>query len=68
MKILAPAKEAPAEPRGKNARFAAGLEKPKIIESAPAPTKADAKKKADAKEEARLAPKTDRKPGGGKAS
>ncbi len=66
--VLAPAKEAPAEPRGKNARFAAGLEKPKIIESAPAPTKADAKKKADAKEEARLAPKTDRKPGGGKAS
>ena len=51
-----------AEPRGKNARFAAGLDKPKIIETAPAPTKADAKKKADAKEEARLAPKTDRKP------
>ena len=62
VKILAPAKEADAEPRGKNARFAAGLDKPKIIESAPAATKADAKKKADAKEEARLAPKTDRKP------
>jgi large subunit ribosomal protein L15 len=64
VKILAPAKEVDAEPRGKNARFAAGLEKPKIIESAPAPSKADAKKKADAKEEARLAPKTDRKPAG----
>lgn len=62
VKILAPAKEVDAEPRGKNARFAAGLDKPKIIESAPTPTKADAKKKADAKEEARLAPKTDRKP------
>jgi large subunit ribosomal protein L15 len=59
VKILAPAKEEAKEPRGKNARFAAGLDKPKIIESAPAPTKADAKKKADAKEEARLAPKTD---------
>ncbi len=70
VKILAPAKEVDAEPRGKNARFAAGLDKPKIIESAPSPTKADAKKKADAKEEARLAPKTDRKPTGpaGKAS
>ena len=63
VKILAPAKEAPAEPRGKNARFAAGIDKPKIIEAAPAPTKADAKKKADAKEEARLAPKTDKKAG-----
>ena len=62
VKILAPAKEVDAEPRGKNARFAAGLDKPKIIESAPRPTKADDKKKADAKEEARLAPKTDRKP------
>jgi large subunit ribosomal protein L15 len=61
VKILAPAKEVPAEPRGKNARFAAGLDKPKIVEAAPAPTKADAKKKADAKEEARLAPKTDAK-------
>jgi large subunit ribosomal protein L15 len=70
VKILAPAKEVDAEPRGKNARFAAGLDKPKIIESAPAPTKGDAKKKAEAKEEARLAPKTDRKPAkpAGKAS
>ena len=63
VKVLAPAKEAPSEPRGKNARFAAGIDKPKIIEAAPAPTKADAKKKADAKEEARLAPKTDKKAG-----
>jgi large subunit ribosomal protein L15 len=62
VKVLAPAKDAPKEPRGKNARFAAGLDKPKIIESAPPPTKADAKKKADAKAEAKLAPKTDRKP------
>jgi large subunit ribosomal protein L15 len=69
VKILAPAKEAPKEPRGKNARFAAGLDKPKIVEAAPAPTKADAKKKADAKEEARLAPKTDKKAANpGKAS
>jgi large subunit ribosomal protein L15 len=69
VKILAPAKEAPKEPRGKNARFAAGLDKPKIVEAAPAQTKADAKKKADAKEEARLAPKTDKKAANpGKAS
>jgi large subunit ribosomal protein L15 len=69
VKILAPAKEAPKEPRGKNARFAAGLDKPKIVEAAPAPTKADTKKKADAKEEARLAPKTDKKAANpGKAS
>jgi len=69
VKVLAPAKEVDAEPRGKNARFAAGLDKPKVLETAPTPTKADAKKKADAKEEARLAPKTDRKPNpAGKAS
>jgi hypothetical protein len=37
--ILAPAKEAAKEPRGKNARFAAGLDKPKVIEAAPAPAK-----------------------------
>ena len=53
VKILAPAKEEATEPRGKNARFAAGLDKPKIVEAAPPPTKADAKKKADAKEEAK---------------
>ena len=35
VKILAPKKEAPAEPRGKNARFAAGLDKPKVFEAAP---------------------------------
>jgi large subunit ribosomal protein L15 len=62
VKVLAPAKDEAKEPRGKNARFAAGLDKPKILESAPPPTKADAKKKADAKAEAKLAPKTDRKP------
>ena len=44
VKILAPAKEAPAEPRGKNARFAAGLDKPKIVEAAPAAAKGDKKK------------------------
>jgi large subunit ribosomal protein L15 len=47
VKILAPAKEAPAEPRGKNARFAAGLDKPKIVEAAPAAAKGDKKKAAD---------------------
>jgi large subunit ribosomal protein L15 len=41
VKILAPEKKKPAEPKGKNARFAAGLDKPKIVESAP---KADDKK------------------------
>jgi large subunit ribosomal protein L15 len=40
VKILAPKKEAPAEPKGKNARFAAGLDKPKVFEAAP---KAEAK-------------------------
>jgi large subunit ribosomal protein L15 len=44
VKILAPAKEAP---RGKNARFAAGLDKPKIVEAAPAAAKGDKKKAAD---------------------
>ena len=43
VKILAPAKEESSEPRGKNARFAAGLAKPKIVEAAPTATK----KKAD---------------------
>jgi large subunit ribosomal protein L15 len=47
VKILAPAKEAPAEPRGKNARFAAGLDKPKIVEAAPTAAKGDKKKAAD---------------------
>ena len=37
VKILAPKKDAPAEPRGKNARFAAGLDKPKVYEAAPKP-------------------------------
>jgi large subunit ribosomal protein L15 len=44
VKILAPAKAEPKEPRGKNARFAAGLDKPKVVEAAPA---ASGKKKAD---------------------
>ena len=39
VKVLAPAKEEPKEPRGKNARFAAGIDKPKIIEAAPAAAK-----------------------------
>ena len=51
VKVLAPAKEEAGEPRGKNARFAAGLDKPKIME-APAPAaKVDKKAaKADAAE------------------
>ena len=60
--ILAPKKAEPSEPRGKNARFAAGIDKPKIIESAPPPAKGDNKKKADAKAEAKLANKTERPP------
>ena len=44
VKILAPAKDESSEPRGKNARFAAGLDKPKIVEAAPTATK---KKAAD---------------------
>ena len=66
VKVLAPSKEEPKEPRGKNARFAAGIDKPKITESAPAPSKGDNKKKAEAKAEAKLANKTSRpaKPAG----
>jgi len=44
VKILAPVKEKPAEPKGKNARFAAGLDKPKIVESAPKDDKAKSEK------------------------
>ncbi len=51
VKILAPAKEEPKEPRGKNARFAAGIDKPKIIEAAPAAAAKGDKKKSDAKAE-----------------
>jgi len=51
VKVLAPAKEEPKEPRGKNARFAAGIDKPKIIEAAPAPAAKGDKKKSDAKAE-----------------
>ena len=48
VKILAPKKEAPAEPRGKNARFAAGLDKPKVYEAAPkAEAKGEKSDKAD---------------------
>jgi large subunit ribosomal protein L15 len=48
VKILAPKKEAPAEPRGKNARFAAGLDKPKVYEAAPkAEAKGEKSEKAD---------------------
>jgi large subunit ribosomal protein L15 len=58
VKLLAPAKDESAEPRGKNARFAAGLDKPKIVEAAP---KAEAKgeKKAD-KDEAKAEKKADK--------
>jgi large subunit ribosomal protein L15 len=41
VKILAPKKDAPAEPKGKNARFAAGLDKPKVFEAAKAEEKSD---------------------------
>jgi large subunit ribosomal protein L15 len=51
VKILAPKKEAPAEPRGKNARFAAGLDKPKVYDAAP---------KAEAKGEKSDKPKADK--------
>ena len=48
VKILAPKKEAPAEPRGKNARFAAGLDKPKVYDAAPkAEAKGEKSEKAD---------------------
>ena len=65
VKILAPAKEEPKEPRGKNARFAAGLDKPKVVEAAPAA--AAGKKKADGGE-AKAAPKAEKpaKPAGKK--
>ena len=63
VKILAPAKDESSEPRGKNARFAAGLDKPKIVEAAPA---AASKKKAD--DTAAKAPKAEKpaKPAGKK--
>ncbi len=51
VKILAPKKEAPSEPKGKNARFAAGLDKPKVFESAP---------KTEAKGEKADKPKADK--------
>ncbi len=62
VKVLAPAKEEAKEPRGKNARFAAGLDKPKVVEAAPA---AASKKKADSD-----APKAEKpaKPAGKKPS
>jgi large subunit ribosomal protein L15 len=64
VKILAPEKDAPSEPRGKNARFAAGIDKPKIVEAAPTATK----KKADASDA--KAPKAEKpaKPAGKKPS
>jgi large subunit ribosomal protein L15 len=65
VKILAPAKAESSEPRGKNARFAAGLDKPKIVEAAPTATK---KKAADG--DAAKAPKAEKaaKPAGKKPS
>ena len=50
VKILAPRKQAPAEPKGKNARFAAGLDKPKVLEPLKSEPKAD-KPKAEGKAE-----------------
>jgi large subunit ribosomal protein L15 len=66
VKILAPAKEAPAEPRGKNARFAAGLDKPKIVEAAPAAAKGDKKKAADGDAKAEKKAEKPAKPAGKK--
>ena len=57
VKLLAPAKDESAEPKGKNARFAAGLDKPKITESPKAEAKGD--KKAD-KDEAKAEKKADK--------
>jgi large subunit ribosomal protein L15 len=57
VKLLAPVKEKPAEPKGKNARFAAGLDKPKIVESAP---KADPKAAKAAKAEKAEKPQGDK--------
>ena len=51
VKILAPARAAPAEPKGKNARFAAGLDKPKVMEPAPKAEGKAEKAKADNKPE-----------------
>jgi len=65
VKVLAPAKEEPKEPRGKNARFAAGIDKPKIIESAPAAA-GKGKKKADAATDTKAAAKPAK--GAGKTS
>ncbi len=62
VKILAPEKKKPAEPKGKNARFAAGLDKPKIVESAPPAAKggkADKTEKAD-KPKAEAKPKAEK--------
>jgi large subunit ribosomal protein L15 len=63
VKVLAPAKEEAKEPRGKNARFAAGLDKPKIVEAAPA---AGGKKKADAEAPKAEKPAKPAKPAGKK--
>lgn len=57
VKLLAPARDESAEPKGKNARFAAGLDKPKITESPKAEAKGD--KKAD-KDEAKAEKKADK--------
>ena len=58
--VLAPAKDEPKEPRGKNARFAAGIDKPKITESAPQASKSG-KSKAEVKAE-KAAKSTGKKP------
>jgi large subunit ribosomal protein L15 len=63
VKILAPKKEAPAEPKGKNARFAAGLDKPKVIEASEPKakaTKADKEAKAAKAEKAERAEKAEK--------
>ena len=65
VKVLAPKKEAPAEPKGKNARFAAGLDKPKIVE----PTEPKAKDSKEAKAaKAEKAEKAERAERAGKAA
>lgn len=60
VKILAPKKEEPAEPKGKNARFAAGLDKPKIVEPSEPKAKEGKEAKADKAEKAEKAERAER--------
>ncbi|NWG26089.1 MAG: 50S ribosomal protein L15 [Pseudorhodoplanes sp.] len=66
VRILAPAKEE-SEPKGKNARFAAGLDKPKIVEAPKADPKTEKTKaeKAEIKAERAKGDKPVKAPGKG---